>query len=143
MIAHTLSLQHPGGLRIFSPPLQTSNGPFFAFDFSFLMRRIVFWAKQCFKEPIEKIISVSSEKRQNLFFSATLPRAVVDTIHQMFPKREPFLYNCKESYEGVVSLVQRYILIPSQVKDIYLVHLLTTGPFASIPSIIIFVGKCK
>ncbi|KGG51817.1 hypothetical protein DI09_26p170 [Mitosporidium daphniae] len=99
--------------------------------------------EECFHSPVAEIISASSEKRQNLFFSATLPRSIVDNIRLMLPKKEPFIYNCKESYEGIASLVQRCVIIPSQVKDSYLVHLLTTGPFASTPSIIIFVGKCK
>lgn len=46
------------------------------------------------------------------------------------------------SFETVACLVQKYLFVPSQVRDVYLVYLLRVV-FSKTPSIIIFTGKCK
>lgn len=101
----------------------------------------------CFVDPLQRIISHCGVKRQNLFFSATLSNTLANSIiagntPYSLSLHNPFVYNCKESYDNIAALIQRCLFIPSQVRDVYLIHLLTV-PFAQIPSIIIFVGKCK
>lgn len=55
---------------------------------------------------------------------------------------DPFIQHTSKDFEPVENLIQKYLFIPSQVRDVYLVYLLKSH-FQEIKSMIIFAGKCK
>jgi ATP-dependent RNA helicase DDX49/DBP8 len=61
-------------------------------------------------------------KRQTLLYSATM----TDMLKQMkFKHREPaFVWETTQRYDTVTQLKQSYLIVPSQVKEVYLVYLL-------------------
>ena len=73
-------------------------------------------------------------------FTAT----ITDAVLQFFPQK-PFVFNPIASGEvaakTVKDLDQRFLLVPSQVRDVILYKLLTID-FCKTPSLIIFVNKC-
>jgi len=52
-----------------------------------------------------------------------------------------FVYRCNERYDVVEKLVQKYLFIPSMIKDVYLSYVLSNC-FED-KTIIIFTGKCR
>jgi len=95
--------------------------------------------EKSFEKDLEVIFGVLPEKRQTLLFSATL----TDTINELrtVTKTTPFCYEAKSDTATVTELDQRYLLIPSLVKDSYLIHLLQN--FIENKSVIIFTHTCK
>lgn len=77
-----------------------------------------------------------------LYFSATMS-AAVRTFHGTLLREPQTLYehNCNQEFGLPESLRQFYILMPGQVRDTHLVHLLR-GRLAS-KTVMIFVGKCR
>lgn len=95
-------------------------------------------------EEIPEIISninssLQHEKLQYLMFSATMS-ADVKKFHSEYRNIEPFIYSGNSEYGVVGHLDQEYLLVPSQVRDSYLVYLLRER--YSKKKIIIFTGKC-
>lgn len=84
--------------------------------------------------------SMKHDKFQWLMFSATMSNDV-KKFHSTFRSNEPYIYNGNKEYGVVGHLDQEYLLVPSQVRDSYLVHLLRERYFKK--KIIIFTGKCK
>ena len=79
-----------------------------------------------------------AEKRQTLIFSATL----TDTINQLQgDNTNLYTYRVESDTATVSQLDQRYLLIPSLVKDAYLIHLLRN--FIDTKSVIIFTHTCR
>ena len=83
-----------------------------------------------------------AHKAQILLFSATLTDSVEIFLKERksFAKREIFLFQSNDSYGTVESITQKYLLIPSKVRDCYLYHLLKNDLAGK--TMIIFVGKC-
>jgi len=52
-----------------------------------------------------------------------------------------FVYRCNERFDVVEKLVQKYLFIPSMIKDVYLSYILNNC-FED-KTIIIFTGKCR
>ena len=80
-----------------------------------------------------------SKKCQTLLFSATLTGAVTGFFEGI---EEPFIFRSENSEFGTVEKIsQKYLLVPSKVRDCYLLHLLQNDFKGK--SMMIFVGKCK
>jgi len=94
--------------------------------------------EKSFEKDLEVIFGNISEKRQTLIFSATL----TDTINQLqTTSKNLFTYRVESDTATVSQLDQRYLLIPSLVKDAYLIHLLRN--FIDTKSVIIFTHTCR
>ena len=91
-----------------------------------------------FAEDLDTIISELPSKRQTLLFSATMTDDIKNI--QFGKGLPPFIYSCNTKYDTVEKLEQKYLFIPSTVKDVYLAHLVQR--FEN-KTIIIFAGKCR
>ncbi|XP_064620653.1 probable ATP-dependent RNA helicase DDX49 [Lineus longissimus] len=95
-----------------------------------------------FGEQLQTIFKVIPKKRQTLLFSAT----VTDTLKDLNESSEnkPFCWMSDSAVATVEELDQRYVLMPADVKDAYMVHIiekfLETNKSSSI---IIFTSTCK
>ena len=94
--------------------------------------------EKSFEKDLEVIFENIAEKRQTLIFSATL----TDTINQLQgDNTNLYTYRVESDTATVSQLDQRYLLIPSLVKDAYLIHLLRN--FIDTKSVIIFTHTCR
>lgn len=95
--------------------------------------------EKSFEKDLEVIFENISKKRQTLIFSATL----TDTINELqeITSGRPFCYEVTSDTATVAELDQRYLLVPSLVKDAYVVHLLQN--FIERKSVIIFTHTCR
>ncbi len=76
---------------------------------------------------------------QTLLFSATLTTAVTSFFDASM---EPFIFRSENSEFGTVDkIAQKYLLVPSKIRECYLLHLLQNDFKGK--SMMIFVGKCK
>ncbi|CAB4015760.1 probable ATP-dependent RNA helicase DDX49 [Paramuricea clavata] len=91
-----------------------------------------------FAADLEVIFSHVAEKRQTLLFSATLN----DTIEELcqITATDPFCYSVQDNVATVAELDQRYLLIPDQVKDCYMVYILREH--TENKSVIVFTKTC-
>jgi len=95
-----------------------------------------------FADDLAVIFESLPEKRQALLFSATL----TDTLKEVkeVSKKQPYFYESKDIVATVDQLDQRFILIPEDVRECYLIHickeLLEKN---SKSSIIIFTKTCR
>lgn len=100
-----------------------------------------------FKEggELETILAKCNPRAQHLLFSATMSPAVEKYAADRFAPDEAgkrlFFHRANEEFGTVDKIAQRYLLIPSQIRDAYLAHL-CSATFEG-KSMIIFVGKCK
>ncbi|XP_031557793.1 probable ATP-dependent RNA helicase DDX49 isoform X2 [Actinia tenebrosa] len=92
-----------------------------------------------FGDDLGVIFDKVPKKRQTLLFSATL----TDTMEELkkISTAEPFCYEVKSDVATVAELDQRYQLVPANVRDCYLVHLLREQDEQK--SIIVFTHTCK
>ncbi|CAF4277888.1 unnamed protein product [Rotaria magnacalcarata] len=76
-----------------------------------------------FGKQLQTIFSILPKQRQTLLFSAT----ITDTIKQVqsISERKPFLFDGNLLHQPADKLDQYYLLVPSNVKDAYLFHLLS------------------
>jgi len=95
--------------------------------------------EKSFESDLEVIFNKLPDKRQTLIFSATL----TDTINELrtITKQKLFCYEAESNTATVSELDQRYLLVPSMVKDSYLVHLIQN--FIENKSVIIFTHTCR
>lgn len=84
-------------------------------------------------ESVEK-----AKKAQMLLFSATLTETVQEFLKAR--NRDAFIFQSNDAYGTVESIEQKYLLVPSKVRDCYLLHLLQNDLKGK--TMIIFVGKC-
>lgn len=87
-------------------------------------------------ESIEKTKRV--KKAQMLLFSATLTDSVQEFLK--LRNRDAFIFRSNDAYGTVENIIQKYLLVPSKVRDCYLLHLLQND--LKNKTMIIFVGKC-
>ncbi len=95
-------------------------------------------------DEIPTILSrVGGQATSWLFFSATMSRAVADFYrrHRGEDRQSAFTYNGNVEFGTVDTLDQRFMLVPSQVRDAYLVQLLRERLLER--TLIVFVGRCK
>ncbi|CAF1083756.1 unnamed protein product [Adineta ricciae] len=76
-----------------------------------------------FGKQLQTIFSILPKQRQTLLFSAT----ITDTIKQVqsISERKPFLFDGNLLHQPADKLDQYYLLVPANVKDAYLFHLLS------------------
>jgi ATP-dependent RNA helicase DDX49/DBP8 len=76
-----------------------------------------------FGKQLQTIFSILPKQRQTLLFSAT----ITDTIKkvQSISERKPFVFDGNLLHQPVEKLDQYYLLVPANVKDAYLFHLLS------------------
>ncbi|KAJ3293323.1 hypothetical protein HDU79_000432 [Rhizoclosmatium sp. JEL0117] len=92
-----------------------------------------------FSEDLEEILNVCPKKRQTLLFTATL----TEEIEQLnfSAESKPFVYQCAARFDTVEKLDQRYVFIPSTVRDAYMAYMVRT--MLPNKTMIIFTGKCR
>ena len=81
------------------------------------------------------------KNRQTLLFSATMT-SNLQTLLEHSANRAYF-YEAYEGLKTVESLNQQYVFIPKNVKDVYLLHILSKMEDMGIRSAIIFVSTCR
>ncbi|PVV03815.1 hypothetical protein BB560_001704 [Smittium megazygosporum] len=96
-----------------------------------------------FAPDMSVILESLPKERQTLLFTATITSAV----YQYYSRKkeagnEPFVYVFQDEIKTVSTLNQSYLLVPSYVKDSYLVQLLLNPEYET-TSVIIFTNKCK
>lgn len=91
-------------------------------------------------QEVPKIMEAvaSAKKSQMLLFSATLTDSVQEFLRQR--GKNSFVFQSNDAYGTVESITQKYLLVPSKVRDCYLYHLLMNDLKGK--TMIIFVGKC-
>ncbi|XP_072050708.1 probable ATP-dependent RNA helicase DDX49 [Amphiura filiformis] len=95
-----------------------------------------------FGPDLDVIFDAVPSKRQTLLFSAT----ITDTMKELkkMSMSKPFFWHSKAPVATVEQLDQRYVLVPAQVKDAYLIHMLKTfQEEEENKSIMIFTSTCK
>lgn len=94
-----------------------------------------------FEEELRVIFKCLPKSRQTLLFSATMTPDL-KTLLELSVNKAYFF----EAYEGlktVDSLTQKYLFIPKNVKDVYLLFVLSKLEDMGVRSAIIFVSKCR
>ncbi|KAI9207089.1 P-loop containing nucleoside triphosphate hydrolase protein [Polychytrium aggregatum] len=92
-----------------------------------------------FADDLQVILQQVPQKRQTLLFTATITKDIEGL--QLDPNTQPFVYKCAEKYDTVEKLDQRYLFIPSTVRDAYLAHILRNDFDGK--TAIIFTSKCR
>ncbi|RZC65157.1 hypothetical protein C5167_008847, partial [Papaver somniferum] len=94
-----------------------------------------------FEEELSAIFQYLPKDRQTLLFSATMTENL-QTLLEVSANKAYFF----EQYEGfktVESLKQQYVFVPKNVKDVYLLHILSKMEDMGVRSAIIFVSTCR
>lgn len=94
-----------------------------------------------FEEELRAIFQCLPKKRQTLLFSATMT-SDLQTLLELSANKAYF-YEAYEGFKTVESLKQQYIFIPKNVKDVYLLHVLSKMEDMDVRSAIIFVSRCR
>lgn len=94
-----------------------------------------------FEEELRVIFQCLPKKRQTLLFSATMT-SDLQTLLELSANKAYF-YEAYEGFKTVESLKQQYIFIPKNVKDVYLLHVLSKMEDMDVRSAIIFVSRCR
>lgn len=76
---------------------------------------------ESFSDDLETILDILPKKRQTLLFSATITPAISE-----LESEKTFKYACTSRFETHDKLAQKYLFIPSSVREVYLSYLLTT-----------------
>lgn len=95
----------------------------------------------CTQEIPQILPHVAGPRTAWLFFSATMSAAVSRFQRQHCLGAEPLLYDGNPEFGTVDALDQRFILVPSLVRDAHLASLLSTT--LATKTMIVFVGRCK
>lgn len=83
-----------------------------------------------FAPELAEIFSHLPSQRQTLLFTATAT-AEIEALARKPPskgKQKPFVHLTHDSTSTPKSLVQKYVHLPSHIRDVYLAHLLTNPP---------------
>ncbi|PVU97255.1 hypothetical protein BB561_000679 [Smittium simulii] len=96
-----------------------------------------------FAPDMSVILEKLPKEKQTLMFTATIS----ESIYQYYLRKkdaniDPFVHICQDNIRTVDTLSQLYMLVPSYVKDGYLVQLLLKPEYEDI-SIIIFTNMCR
>lgn len=94
-----------------------------------------------FEEELKGIFQYLPKERQTLLFSATMT-GDLKALHELSGEKAYF-YEAYEGFKTVESLKQQYVFVPENVKDVYLVHIISTMEDNGIRSAIIFVSTCR
>ncbi|KAL1924558.1 uncharacterized protein VTP21DRAFT_4212 [Calcarisporiella thermophila] len=95
-----------------------------------------------FASDLSVIFNQLPQKRQTLLFTATMTENILALRDsESDPSKKPFVYICDTREQTVSKLDQRYVFIPSHVRETYLTYLLRI-PQLEDRSTIIFCGRC-
>ncbi|KAI9159542.1 putative RNA helicase [Blastocladiella emersonii ATCC 22665] len=97
-----------------------------------------------FSSDLEALFAQLAPDRQTLLFSATMTKSIEALIGDGSGEaglKNLFVHRSSEKYEANAQLDQRYIFVPSSVKEAYLVHLMKND-FKD-KSVIIFTSRCR
>ncbi|KAL5987306.1 hypothetical protein ACLOJK_038471 [Asimina triloba] len=94
-----------------------------------------------FEEELKAIFQCVPKNRQTLLFSATMTDEL-KALHQLSANKAYF-YEAYEGFKTVETLKQQFILVPKNVKDVYLFHILSKMEDEGIRSAIVFVATCR
>ncbi|KAF9588336.1 hypothetical protein IFM89_008766 [Coptis chinensis] len=94
-----------------------------------------------FEEELRVIFKCLPENRQTLLFSATMTENLQTLLE--LSANKAYFYQAYEGVRTVESLKQQYLFIPENLKDVYLLHILSKMEDMGIRSAIVFVSKCK
>lgn len=92
-----------------------------------------------FTKDLQYILPHLPKERQTLLFTATMTDAILALQNS---EKKPFTHMCDMGVSTVDTLDQRYVFVPSQVRVVYLVHLLQTEDLED-KSMIIFCARCS
>lgn len=94
-----------------------------------------------FEEELRVVFKCLPKARQTLLFSATMT-SDLQTLLELSANKAYF-YEAYEGFKTVETLKQQYLFIPKNVKDVYLVHVLSKMEDMGIRSAIVFVSTCR
>ncbi|KAJ3349385.1 hypothetical protein HDU83_000613 [Entophlyctis luteolus] len=97
--------------------------------------------EESFADHLAEILDALPKKRQTLLFTATMTEEIENINLGDDKAVKPFVYKCGERYDTVEKLDQRYVFIPSAVRDAYLARLVRADFEGK--TMIIFAGKCR
>lgn len=94
-----------------------------------------------FEEELRVVFQCLPKNRQTLLFSATMTSDLKTLLE--LSANKAYFYEAYEGFKTVESLKQQYVFIPKNVKDVYLLHILSKLEDMGIRSAIIFVSTCR
>ncbi|KAF9677053.1 hypothetical protein SADUNF_Sadunf08G0067600 [Salix dunnii] len=94
-----------------------------------------------FQEELRVVFKCLPKSRQTLLFSATMT-SELQTLLELSANKAYF-YEEYEGFKTVDTLNQQYIQMPKNVKEVYLVYILSKMEEMEIRSAIIFVSACR
>lgn len=94
-----------------------------------------------FEDELRVVFQCLPKNRQTLLFSATMT-SDLQTLLKLSANKAYF-YEAYEGFKTVDSLKQQYIFIPKNVKDVYLLHVLSKMEDMGVRSAMIFVSTCR
>lgn len=94
-----------------------------------------------FESELRAVFEGMPSNRQTLLFSATMT-SNLKALHDVSLDKA-FFYQAYEGFKTVEALQQQYILTPANVKDVYLMHIMSTLEERKIRSVIIFASSCR
>ncbi|KAJ9164489.1 hypothetical protein P3X46_024061 [Hevea brasiliensis] len=94
-----------------------------------------------FQEELRAVFHCLPKNRQTLLFSATMT-SNLETLLELSANKAYF-YEAYEGFKTVDTLKQQYVFIPKNVKDVYLVHILSKMEDMGIRSAMIFASTCR
>lgn len=94
-----------------------------------------------FESELRAVFQGMPDTRQTLLFSATMTTNL-KALHDVSLDKA-FFYQAYEGFKTVEALQQHYILTPANVKDVYLMHIMSTLEERKIRSVIIFASSCR
>ncbi|EEF48761.1 dead box ATP-dependent RNA helicase, putative [Ricinus communis] len=94
-----------------------------------------------FEDELRVVFQCLPKNRQTLLFSATMTSNLESLLEVSANKA--YFYEAYEGFKTVDTLKQQYVLVPKNVKDVYLVYILSKMEDMGIRSAIIFVSTCR
>ncbi|KAK4594835.1 hypothetical protein RGQ29_018529 [Quercus rubra] len=94
-----------------------------------------------FEEELRVVFKCLPKNRQTLLFSATMTSELEALLE--LSANKAYFYEAYEGFKTVATLKQQYIFIPKNVKDVYLMHILSKMEDMGVRSAIIFVSTCR
>jgi len=94
-----------------------------------------------FEQEIRVVLENLPSTRQTLLFSATMT-SNLQALHELSMEKA-FFYQAYEGFKTVEALQQEYLFIPANVKDVYLMHVMSTLEDREVRSVIIFASSCR
>jgi len=94
-----------------------------------------------FQEELRAVFKCLPKSRQTLLFSATMT-SELQTLLEL-SENKAYFYEEYEGFKTVDTLNQQYIQMPKNVKEVYLVYILSKMEEMGIRSAIIFVSACR